>query len=92
MGREPLAHLGPSEGDPRTSAIRARIVADRLPHAENHAISGRMGDGTRCACCDEPIISAQRLYKAELNDGREFSMHLDCYDKWRQASLSLQRT
>jgi len=80
-----------SERHAHLDAVRARIISDRLPHAEEYGILGRTGDGTPCACCDKPIISAQRLYKVELSDGRAFSMHLDCYDNWRQESLSIQQ-
>ena len=80
-----------SERDAHLGAIRARIISDRLPHAEEYRISGRTGDRSPCACCDKPIVSDQRLYKLELNDGRTFSMHLYCYDNWRQESLSIQQ-
>jgi hypothetical protein len=80
-----------SERDTHLDAIRARIISDRLPHAEEYEILDSPGDGTPCACCDKPIISAQTLYKVELSDGRAFSMHLYCYDNWRQESLSIQQ-
>jgi hypothetical protein len=82
----------PSESVTRIGLIRTRIISGKLPRAQKHEILGGTGDGRPCACCDSPIISVQMLYSVEVSDGQSLSMHLYCYDNWRQESLSLQKT
>jgi hypothetical protein len=73
--------------------VRARIRSGRLPTADSYRVFGVKGDGSVCACCDRSITDAEILFDVEChipNSGwSPFSMHLNCFHSWRNASVLL---
>jgi hypothetical protein len=85
-----------SEGSHR----RRRLIAERLrtgvlPRYHGHRTFGGRGEGTPCACCDEPIAPADVQYDVDHREVagesaaerlRSIPMHLHCYRVWVEES------
>lgn len=73
--------------------VRTRIRSGRLPTADSYRVFGVKGDGSVCACCDRAITDAEIQFDVEChiaNSGwSPFSMHLNCFHTWRNASAPL---
>jgi hypothetical protein len=74
----------------RTS-VGTRLETGSLPPDTGQRIFGSRGDGTRCACCDQPITASEVQYDMDSSseDGEvplTVSMHLTCYEVWVQES------
>ena len=51
---------------------------------------GGRGYGGTCACCAGSIIEAETQYEVVDPTGTSLQMHLQCYEKWREASAALE--
>ncbi|HTT05478.1 MAG TPA: hypothetical protein VMF64_09325 [Steroidobacteraceae bacterium] len=86
--------------EPDGTRRQRRLIVERLTlgvlprHRDQRTFGGR-GEGTLCACCDEPIAPADVQYDVEQRDSatadvpeqvRSLCMHLHCYRLWIEES------
>ena len=69
--------------------ISARLSSGQLPRWHACVMTAGKGEGQACECCDKPITAAEVQYDAQLTGGRELSMHLRCYEVWRDETLRM---
>ncbi len=73
------------------TSVGNRLECGSLPPDTGQRIFGSRGDGSRCACCDQPITASDVQYDMDSSseDGAAsgtISMHLQCYEVWVQES------
>ena len=85
----------------RRRLIAARLRVAVLPHYRSQRTFGGRGEGTPCACCDEPIAREEVQYDVEQHDAaggnvpeqvRSIPMHLHCYRLWVEESTRPRAT
>jgi hypothetical protein len=83
------------DGSQRRRLIVERLRVAVLPRYRGQRTFGGRGEGTPCACCDEPIALADVQYEVEQRDAggndvpeqvRSIPMHLHCYRLWVEES------
>jgi hypothetical protein len=86
--------------DPGRTRRQRRLIAERLtlgvlPRYRGQRTFGGRGEGTPCACCDEPIAPAEVQYDVDHREMaergvpervRSICMHLQCYRLWIEES------
>ena len=86
--------------EPEGTRRQRRLIVERLtlgmlPHYGGQRTFGGRGEGTPCACCDEPIAPADVQYDVDQRDDttpgvpervRSICMHLHCYRLWIEES------
>jgi hypothetical protein len=74
------------------SRVYDRLEAGSLPPDTGQRTFGSRGDGSLCACCDQPIKAEDLQYDMDVRDDSSssptstLSMHLRCYRMWVEES------
>ena len=70
------------------TTIRARLADTTLPRVDGRAWAGK-GSGTHtCACCGEPIGSADQEYEPRAH--ADLHAHGPCFTVWLAESIGLR--
>jgi hypothetical protein len=72
------------------STIRSRTLTAALPCSPHAVTYSTIGDGSVCACCDQPLRHGSTQFNVDGSDGKVVSMHRQCFYDWHAIATELE--